>query len=93
MAQLEAKVDPALVDVVSTIDYGEGEAAGTGIVLTSSGEVVTNNHVVDGATSIEVTDVGNGKTYSATVVGYDVTLRHRRHQAEGRLRARDRHAR
>jgi S1-C subfamily serine protease len=73
MAQLEAKVDPALVDVVSTIDYGQGEAAGTGIVLTSSGEVLTNNHVVDGATSIEVTDVGNGKTYSATVVGYDVT--------------------
>ena len=73
MAQLEAKVDPALVDVVSTLDYGEGEAAGTGIVLTSSGEVLTNNHVVDGATSIEVTDVGNGKTYSATVVGYDVT--------------------
>jgi S1-C subfamily serine protease len=59
--------------VVSTLDYGEGEAAGTGIVLTSSGEVLTNNHVVDGATSIEVTDVGNGKTYSATVVGYDVT--------------------
>jgi S1-C subfamily serine protease len=73
LAQLEAKVDPALVDVVSTLDYGEGEAAGTGIVLTSSGEVLTNNHVVDGATSIEVTDVGNGKTYSATVVGYDVT--------------------
>jgi S1-C subfamily serine protease len=73
LAQLEARVDPALVDVVSTLDYGEGEAAGTGIVLTSSGEVVTNNHVVDGATSIEVTDIGNGKTYSAAVVGYDVT--------------------
>jgi S1-C subfamily serine protease len=73
LAQLEAKVDPALVDVVSTLDYGEAEAAGTGIVLTSSGEVVTNNHVVDGATSIEVTDIGDGKTYSATVVGYDVS--------------------
>ncbi len=72
LAQLEAKVDPALVDVVSTLDYGEGEAAGTGIVLTSSGEVLTNNHVVDGATSIKVTDIGNGRTYTATVVGYDV---------------------
>jgi S1-C subfamily serine protease len=72
LAQLEAKVDPALVDVVSTLDYGEGEAAGTGIVLTSSGEVLTNNHVVDGATSIKVTDVGNGRTYTASVVGYDV---------------------
>ena len=73
LAQVEARVDPALVDVVSTIDYGEGEAAGTGIVLTSSGEVLTNNHVVDGATSIKVTDIGNGRTYTATVVGYDVS--------------------
>jgi S1-C subfamily serine protease len=71
--QVQAKVDPALVDVVSTIDYGEGEAAGTGIVLTSSGEVLTNNHVVEGATSIKVTDIGNGKTYSASVVGYDAS--------------------
>jgi S1-C subfamily serine protease len=40
-------------------------------VLTSNGEILTNNHVVNGATKISVTDVGNGKTYSATVVGYD----------------------
>jgi S1-C subfamily serine protease len=73
LAQVEAKVDPGLVDVVSTLDYGEGEAAGTGIVLSSSGEVLTNNHVVEGATSVAVTDIGNGKTYTATVVGYDVT--------------------
>ncbi len=73
LAQVEAKVDPGLVDVVSTLDYGQGEAAGTGIVLSSSGEVLTNNHVVEGATSIAVTDIGNGKTYTAKVVGYDVT--------------------
>ena len=73
LAQVEAMVDPGLVDVVSTIDYGEGEAAGTGIVLTSSGEVLTNNHVVEGATSIKVADIGNGKTYTAAVVGYDAT--------------------
>jgi S1-C subfamily serine protease len=73
LAQVEAKVDPGLVDVVSTLDYGQAEAAGTGIVLSSSGEVLTNNHVVEGATSIAVTDIGNGKTYTATVVGYDVT--------------------
>ncbi len=73
LPHLDAKVDPALVDVVSTLDYGAAEAAGTGILLTASGEIVTNNHVVDGATSIRVTDIGNGRTYSATVVGYDVT--------------------
>jgi S1-C subfamily serine protease len=73
LAQVEAKVDPGLVDVVSTLDYGQSEAAGTGIVLSPSGEVLTNNHVVEGATSIAVTDIGNGKTYTATVVGYSVT--------------------
>ena len=44
-------------------------AAGTGIVLSSDGLVLTNNHVVAGATSISVTDVGNGQTYSASVSG------------------------
>jgi S1-C subfamily serine protease len=71
LTALEAKVDPAIVDVVSTVGYQGGEEAGTGIVLTSSGEVLTNNHVIDGATSTKVTDIGNGKTYTATVVGYD----------------------
>jgi S1-C subfamily serine protease len=41
-------------------------------VLTSSGEVLTNNHVIRGATTIRVTDVGNGRTYPASVVGYNV---------------------
>ena len=72
-AQIAAKVDPGLVDVVSTLGYQNGEAAGTGQVLTSTGEVLTNNHVIDGATSIKVRDVGNGHTYGAKVVGYDKT--------------------
>ena len=41
------------------------------MVLTSSGEVLTNNHVVKGATSIKARDIGNGRTYQAKVVGYD----------------------
>jgi S1-C subfamily serine protease len=59
--------------VVSTDGYQGATSAGTGIVLSSTGEVLTNNHVVNGATSIKVTDIGNGKTYTATVVGYDAT--------------------
>ena len=55
----------------TTLGYQGSEAAGTGIVLTPTGEVLTNNHVIDGATSISVTDVANGHVYSATVVGYD----------------------
>jgi S1-C subfamily serine protease len=72
-SQISAKVDPGLVDVVSTLGYQNGKAAGTGMVLTSTGEVLTNNHVIDGATSIKVTDVGNGRTYTAKVVGYNKT--------------------
>jgi S1-C subfamily serine protease len=72
-SQIAAKVNPGLVDVVSTLGYQNGEAAGTGMVLTSTGEVLTNNHVIDGATSLKVRDVGNGRTYTAKVVGYDKT--------------------
>jgi S1-C subfamily serine protease len=70
-SQIASKVDPGLVDVVSTMGYQNGTAAGTGMVLTSTGEVLTNNHVIDGATSIKAIDVGNGRTYAAKVVGYD----------------------
>ena len=48
-------------------------AAGTGIVLTKTGEVLTNNHVVAGATTIRVTVPATRKAYGATVVGYDIT--------------------
>jgi S1-C subfamily serine protease len=68
---IAAKITPALVDVNTTFGYQGAAGAGTGIVLTSSGEILTNNHVVDGATRIRVTDLGNNKTYSASVVGYD----------------------
>ncbi len=71
--KIAAEVDPGLVDINTTLNYQGEEAAGTGMVLTSTGEVLTNNHVIDGATSISVTDIGNGKTYTATVVGYDRT--------------------
>ncbi|HEX3310227.1 MAG TPA: trypsin-like peptidase domain-containing protein, partial [Streptosporangiaceae bacterium] len=72
-SQIASRVDPALVDIVTTLGYQGGKAAGTGIVLTSDGEVLTNNHVIRGATSIKVTDVGNGRTYTAKVVGYDAS--------------------
>jgi S1-C subfamily serine protease len=72
-SQIAARVSPGLVDVVSTLGDENGQAAGTGMVLTSNGEVLTNNHVIDGATSISVTDIGNGHAYKATVVGYDKT--------------------
>lgn len=70
-AQVAAQADPGLVDVVSTLGLQQAASAGTGLVLTPSGEILTNNHVIKGATSIRVTDIGNGHTYPAKVVGYD----------------------
>ncbi|HLK74616.1 MAG TPA: trypsin-like peptidase domain-containing protein [Streptosporangiaceae bacterium] len=72
-SQIAARVDPALVDVVSTDSLQGATSEGTGIVLTSTGEVLTNNHVIEGATSIKAIDIGNGRTYTATVVGYDAS--------------------
>lgn len=70
-AGVAAKVTPGLVDINTFMGYSGGAAAGTGMVLASNGEVLTNNHVIDQATSITATDLGNGQTYLARVVGYD----------------------
>src|SRR5215813_2698236 len=70
-SQVAAQTNPGLVDVVSTLGLQQAASAGTGLVLTSSGEILTNNHVIKGATSIRVTDIGNGRTYPAKVVGYN----------------------
>ena len=69
MSAIAAKVDPGLVDINTSLGYQQEQAAGTGIVLSSNGVVLTNNHVIDGATTISVTDVGNQKTYTARSSG------------------------
>lgn len=71
ISAVAAKVDRGVVDIDDLFGYQQAAGAGTGIVLTSTGLVLTNNHVIDGATTIQATDQGNGKTYTATVVGYD----------------------
>lgn len=71
-AAIAAAVDPALVDIGTTLAQGGG-AAGTGMVLTASGLVLTNNHVIEDASTISAQVDGTGRTYSATVVGYSVT--------------------
>ena len=64
-------LDTGVVDINTQLGYLNAAGAGTGIVLSPSGEVVTNNHVISGATRISVTDVGTGRRYPATVTGYD----------------------
>jgi len=70
---LATKVDPGIVDVISNLGYSGATAEGTGMVISSSGLVLTNNHVIDEATSITATLVVSGKQYTAKVVGYDST--------------------
>jgi S1-C subfamily serine protease len=63
-----------VVTVVSKIGFdGREEAAGTGVILTSHGRMLTNNHVVEGSTAIEVTVESTNVTYRAEVVGTDAT--------------------
>ena len=66
-------LNTGVVDINTDLAYQGSAAAGTGMVLTASGEVLTNNHVVDGATSVTVTIVTTGDTYKAKVVGTDPT--------------------
>ncbi|WIB69511.1 trypsin-like peptidase domain-containing protein [Curtobacterium sp. MCBD17_026] len=63
-----------VVTINTVLNYDESsQAAGTGMVLTSDGTILTNNHVIQGATSITVTDETTGKEYKADVVGADAT--------------------
>ncbi len=73
VTQIAAKVEPVVVSIEATSNQGPfaSTAAGSGIVLTSDGEVLTNAHVVQGATSIKVTLAGESQARSAELVGID----------------------
>ncbi|MCU1399946.1 MAG: hypothetical protein JWN62_3055 [Acidimicrobiales bacterium] len=80
VASVLKKVEPSVVTIKTTISvqgqFGRtqtGEAAGTGIVLTADGEILTNAHVVADATSITVTLNGETTARTATLVGTDTT--------------------
>jgi putative serine protease PepD len=72
-----AKVEPAVVSIETTGVLRGGsssvEGAGTGMILTSDGEVLTNNHVIAGATSVTVTLFGQTNALPARVIGTDPT--------------------
>lgn len=61
-----------VVLVKTDLALQNASAAGTGIVLTKDGEVMTNNHVINGATTINVVVPATKRTYPATVAGYDI---------------------
>jgi S1-C subfamily serine protease len=61
--------------VLVDANLGHGNRTeGTGIVLTRSGEILTNNHVIEGATSVRVTVPETGRTYDADILGYDMRV-------------------
>jgi S1-C subfamily serine protease len=64
---------PGVANIDTELGFRDARAAGSGIVLDGTGTVLTNNHVIQGATRIKVTDTDNGRTYSARVVGYSRT--------------------
>ena len=70
-AAIAARVSPAIVDINTTL--GSSQAAGTGMLISSTGEILTNNHVVSGSTSITITVEGQASTFTAHVVGVDVS--------------------
>ncbi len=71
VSSIADQVDPAVVDITTTLSGG-GEAAGTGMVISSSGLVLTNNHVIADSTSIQVSVGGTGSSHTGKVLGYDV---------------------
>jgi len=68
------KVGQGIVIINTTLQYSSERAAGTGMVINAAdGLVLTNNHVIESSTKITATVPSLGKTFKATVVGYDVT--------------------
>jgi S1-C subfamily serine protease len=68
---IASRVEPGIVDISGNLQY-EGDAdAATGMVISSSGLVLTNNHVIDDTTELTATLVSDGQTFKAQWLGYD----------------------
>jgi S1-C subfamily serine protease len=68
-----APIGTGVVVIDTNLAYQDVRAAGTGMVLTSSGVVLTNNHVIRNATAIRVVLPATGRSFAARVVGYDAS--------------------
>lgn len=73
VAQAAQRLANSVVTISSSVDSGlsEGEATGTGVVVTSDGEILTNAHVVDGATEVRVRFAGDTEPVVAEVLAAD----------------------
>jgi S1-C subfamily serine protease len=68
VAGVAQAVSPSIVEISATSNAGR--STGSGVIITTGGEIITNNHVISGASQIKV-QLSNGKSYTATVVGTD----------------------
>jgi S1-C subfamily serine protease len=68
-----AKLDSAIVDITADTASPGGQVAGTGMIITSNGEVLTNNHVIDDTVNIRAQIDGTGPGYQVKVIGYDLS--------------------
>ncbi len=68
-----ASLTTGVVEVQTRLGLSNGTAAATGLVVTASGTVLTNNHVIRGATQVRVRVPGTGRSYSARVLGYSIS--------------------
>jgi S1-C subfamily serine protease len=64
------QVGPTIVDIDTQMGYQSAVGAGTGIVIGPS-TILTNNHVIAGATGLNVRSIGNGQSFPGTVIGFD----------------------
>lgn len=75
---ISKKVGPAVVGITSTVNNvysifntpSTAEGTGSGIIISKDGYIVTNNHVIDGASAVKVT-LNTGSEYEAKVIGSD----------------------
>ncbi len=68
---LLSQVVPGLVDINTSMSYQGAIGTGTGIVIGPGGEVLTNNHVIEGATDITAVSLANSVSYPVDVIGFD----------------------
>ncbi|MEU3481417.1 S1C family serine protease [Streptomyces sp. NPDC033754] len=68
VAGVAQAVSPSIVEISASSN--SGKSTGSGVIITSDGEIITNNHVISGASRITV-QLSDGKSYEADVVGTD----------------------
>ncbi|HEY2284859.1 MAG TPA: trypsin-like peptidase domain-containing protein [Streptosporangiaceae bacterium] len=71
LQSVKAAVQPGIVDITSSLTYQGGTAAGTGMIISKSGLVLTNNHVIEGSTGLVAHVVATGQRFQAKFLGYN----------------------